>query len=363
MSVTPLPFITRNEPLAPHTTIGLGGAASLFAPCSTRDELVAALAFAEAAGMPAHILSGGSNTIFADEGFDGLVVHLLMRGRACEAGPDAVTIRAACGERWDDLVAYAVENDWEGIECLSGIPGSVGAAPVQNIGAYGQEVRESITSVTAIDRSSLIGVTFSAEECRFRYRQSRFNSEDAGRFVITEVEFRLRPHGAPRIQYAELRKVLEESEPGLALRPPLGVVRNAVIGLRRGKSMVEDPADENVRSVGSFFKNPVISTILAERMRKEHNLRGDGTLMPVYPAAGGAKLSAAWLIEQSGFEKGIRRGGVGISTRHSLALVNHGGTTRELLELAGEIQKAVMTRFGIHLEREPQVIPFHPAGA
>lgn len=362
MPVTPPSFLIPNEPLARHTTIGLGGAARLFAPCTTRDELVAALAYADAAGVPVHILSGGSNTIFADEGFDGLVVHLRMRGRASEAGPDAVIVRAACGEPWDDLVAYAVENEWGGIECLSGIPGTVGATPVQNVGAYGQEVRETISSVTALDRSSRVGVTFSADECGFAYRQSRFKDQDADRFVIIEVEFRLQPHGAPRIQYAELRKSLEESDPGAPDQRPLSLVRNTVLGLRRGKSMVYDPSDENFRSVGSFFMNPVISATRAEFLRNEYELRGEGTPMPVYPVVGGAKLSAAWLVEHSGFLKGTRRGGVGISTRHALALVNHGGTTRELLELADAIQHAVLTRFGVRLEREPQVIPFHPRG-
>lgn len=356
MPATPPPFIRRNEPLARHTTIGLGGAARLFAPCTTREELVAALAYADVAELPVHVLSGGSNTIFADEGFDGLVVHLLLRGRACVPGRESVIVRSACGEPWDDLVAYAVENDWGGIECLSGIPGSVGATPVQNVGAYGQEVRDTISSVTALDRSSLVGVTFSADECGFAYRQSRFKREDAGRFVITEVEFRLRLHAPAVVLYPELRRVLDDGGTGAR---SLKVVRDAVLALRRSKSMVVDSADENGRSVGSFFTNPVISATRAGQLRDEYASGGEGP-PPLYPVAEGVKLSAAWLVERSGFTRGTRRGGVGISTRHSLALVNHGGTTRELLAFADEIQKKVLEKFRITLDREPQVIPFHP---
>jgi UDP-N-acetylmuramate dehydrogenase len=339
--------------------MALGGAARLFAPCTTREELVAALAYADVAELPVHLLSGGSNTIFADEGFDGLVVHLLLRGRACVRGGESVIVRSACGERWDDLVAYAVENDWGGIECLSGIPGSVGATPVQNVGAYGQEVRDTISSVTALDRSSLVGVTFSADECGFAYRQSRFKREDAGRFVITEVEFRLRPHAPAVVLYPELRRVLDKGGAGAH---PLNVVRDAVLALRRSKSMVVDSADENVRSVGSFFMNPVIPAAQAGQLRDEYAAGGDAPPPPLYPVADGVKVSAAWLVEQSGFTRGTRRGGVGISTRHSLALVNHGGTTRELLAFADEIQKKVLEKFGIALDREPQVVPFHPGG-
>jgi UDP-N-acetylmuramate dehydrogenase len=359
MPASPPAFIRRNEPLARYTTIGLGGAARLFAPCTTREELVAALAYAEVAELPVHVLSGGSNTIFADEGFDGLVVHLLLRGLSSEQGPDDVTVRSACGERWDDLVAYAVQNDWGGIECLSGIPGSVGATPVQNVGAYGQEVRDTIASVTALDRSSLVGVTFSADECGFAYRQSRFKREDADRFVITEVEFRLRPHAPAVVLYPELQRVLEESR---TAEPSLPVVRDAVLALRRSKSMVIDSADENVRSVGSFFMNPVISPTRAGELRDECASRGDRPSPPLYPVPEGVKVSAAWLVERSGFTRGTRRGGVGISTRHSLALVNHGGTTRELLAFAAEIQESVLEKFGITLDREPKVVPFHPGG-
>jgi UDP-N-acetylmuramate dehydrogenase len=346
------PFVIQDEPLAPYTTIGLGGPARLFAPCTTRDELAEALAYADSSGIPVHLLSGGSNTIFADEGFDGLVIHLRIRGVDAEVGPDGAAVRAACGEPWDDIVAYAVSHDWQGIECLSGIPGSVGASPVQNVGAYGQEVAETISSVTALDRSSLVPVRFTGDECGFGYRKSRFKGEDAGRFVITEVEFRLQVHGVPRIRYGELRIALEARGPGEGARPSLRAVRNTVLALRRGKSMVHDPADENVRSVGSFFMNPVVSAETADR------LRGENGELPQFPGPDGVKLSAAWLIEHAGFPRGLRRGGAGISTRHTLALVNRGGTTKELLALAAEIQRGVFDRFGVRLEREPSVIPY-----
>ncbi len=353
----------RDVPLAPYTTIGLGGPARLFAECGTVQELGQALAYASRTGTPVQVLAGGSNVVFADEGFDGLVIHVALRGVRAGREGNAVVVTAAAGEPWDPLVARATESGWGGIECLSGIPGSVGATPVQNVGAYGQEVRDTITCVRALDRQTGAEVDFTPDECRFSYRQSRFKSADADRFIITEVRFRLRPEALADIRYAELKAVLQASADLAALRPgaeTLAAIRGAVIGLRRKKSMVFDPADENSRSVGSFFVNPVVPEAAFREI--DHRWQGAGgrTPVPRFPAPGGVKVPAGWLVEHAGFGKGFRKGGVGVSENHALALVNRGGTTKDLTGLASEIQQAVLTKFGVQLEREPVYVLFRP---
>jgi UDP-N-acetylmuramate dehydrogenase len=332
--------------------MGLGGPARWFARCTSVEELRASLVFAQQEGLPVQVLAGGSNIIFADEGFDGIVVNVALRGfRAEESAGDAV-LTVAAGEPWDGVVVRAVESGWGGIECLSGIPGSAGGTPVQNVGAYGQEVGETLTSLRALDRRTLAEREFPAGECGFGYRKSRFKGSDADRFIITEVRFRLTKNPQPEIRYAELARELDRrrGQAGPERLTP-GTVRAAVLALRREKSMVIDTADENSRSVGSFFTNPIVSKSFLEEKLK-------GLSIPTFPAPGGIKLSAAWLVEHSGFPRGFRRGGAGISEHHALAIVNRGGRTADVLALASEIEQEVERKFGIHLEREPVIVPY-----
>ena len=357
------PAFRYHEPIAPYTTIGLGGPARVFSPCGRVDDLRNALTHARGEGIPVQVLAGGSNILFADRGFDGMVVKVDITGLKSEERPDGVEVVAGAGETWDGVVAYAVSQGWGGIECLSGIPGSVGATPVQNVGAYGQEVSETIVSVSALERATLREITFTGKECLFGYRRSRFKAEDRDRFVITAVRFLLRPNAGVDARYPELRRTLAEGADIASLRPggeTLAAVRNAVLALRRAKSMVVDPSDGNSRSVGSFFTNPIVSSSEFHRILERWAGEGDRSVMPSCPASGGIKLSAAWLVEKSGFTKGLRRGGVGISQHHALALINVNGTTEEILALEREIRSAVAARFGVELEREPVVVP--PSG-
>jgi UDP-N-acetylmuramate dehydrogenase len=349
-------LIREHVPLAPLTTIGLGGSARFFAACHSLDEIRAALSWAVGRGLPVHLLGGGSNTVFADEGYPGLVLHLATRGTTFAEDGNAVRVTAAAGEAWDDLVATCVARGLGGVECLSGIPGQVGATPIQNVGAYGQEVGEAVTEVRALDRRTLESVSFPRDRCGFGYRQSRFRGPDAGRYVIVEVAFSLRPEARPMIRYPELQRRLETlngTAPPESGTPALTAVRQAVLGLRRGKSMVLDPADPDSRSAGSFFVNPVLTETELAALRTRLD---DPAALPGYAVDGGTKVPAAWLIEQAGFPRGLRRNGAGISSSHALALVNHGGTTRELLALADEIQAGVERRFGVRLAREPVIV-------
>ncbi|MER3522534.1 MAG: UDP-N-acetylenolpyruvoylglucosamine reductase [Ignavibacteria bacterium] len=348
----------EDVPLAPYTTIGLGGRAKYFVECRSVDEVCATIRVAAEQGSPLHVLGGGSNTIFRDEGFDGVVLKTAMKGLHVQRDGREVTVSIAAGEEWDAFVRFCVSNGLAGVECLSGIPGLVGAAPMQNIGAYGQEVAETIVDVIALDRKKLEEMRFSNEECRFDYRRSRFNMEDANAFVITEVTFRLRPDGEAAVRYPELQRYLQAHAGIASLKPgseQLSAVREAVLALRRKKSMVIDPADPHSRSVGSFFKNPLLSHSDLEALRARCRSLGIAS-PPTFPSEEHIKVPAAWLLEQAGFVKGYRKGGVGVSAHHALALVNYGGNTRELLVLAQEIQSTVFEKFGIHLEREPVIV-------
>jgi UDP-N-acetylmuramate dehydrogenase len=250
-----------------------------------------------------------------------------------------------------------VAKGLQGLECLSGIPGCAGATPIQNVGAYGQEVADTIVTVQALDRRTLEPVEFDAAECRFGYRTSRFKATaDRDRYIITRVAYRLRTAGAPALRYPELRRAVEASPDFASLTPTaaLQAVRTTVLALRRGKSMVIDPADPESRSVGSFFMNPVLDDLAMQRVRGRWAASGGAGEVPFFPAGDGrAKVPAAWLVEQAGFPRGTERAGVGVSRNHALALVNRGGTTHALLALAAEITEAVEARFGIALEREP----------
>lgn len=349
----------ENFPLANLTTFKLGGNARYFTECRNTDGMLDAIRFAESKNIRYHILGGGSNTIFSDDGFDGLVLKIASRGIQFVREPDGVMIVAAAGEQWDDVVKFCIRSGLGGVECLSGIPGLVGATPIQNVGAYGQEVAETILEVKAIDLLTLRTVRFRNSECRFGYRRSRFNQEDTGKFIITEVAFKLNTVVQPEIRYPELRSFIAssiETEKLASGTEKLEAVRNAVLALRRKKSMVIDESDPNSQSAGSFFKNPVLTKDKFDHLLDLCRKNGIEDSPPTFPSGEGVKVPAAWLLEKAGFQKGFRKGGVGVSANHTLALVNYGGTTKELLLLAEEIQSAIVQKFGILLEREPVLV-------
>ena len=331
--------VLENVPLAPRTTLELGGPARWLVEARDDETIVEALLFARERELEVRVLGGGSNLVVADEGFDGLVLEVATEGVTIEGG----RVAAKAGEGWDPLVARCTSLGLAGVECLAGIPGRVGATPIQNVGAYGQEVSQTIALVRALDRDSLEVVEIEPAACGFAYRDSAFK-RDPGRLVVLEVVFELTAGGAPALRYGELSRALEGETPTLER------VRETVVALRRRKSMVIDPSDENRRSAGSFFTNPIVDADVAERIAQESPVE-----VPRWPVEGGrVKLAAGWLIERAGMAKGTRRGAVGISSAHALALVHHGGgTTAELLALADEVREAVERRFGVRLEREP----------
>ncbi len=350
------------ERLADHTTLRLGGPARTWVRATTEQELIDAVTAADSTGEPVLVLGGGSNLVVADAGFEGTVVEVATSGVSADNDTDdpscgGTTVTVAAGEDWDDLVATAVDRGWVGVEALSGIPGSVGATPIQNVGAYGQEVSQTVASVRVWDRR-LRGVrTFAVADCGFGYRTSRFKADrfDAcgGRHLVLSVTFQFRQGpaggaalGAP-VAYAELARTLGVDAGG---RAPLAEVREAVLGLRRGKGMVLDPADHDTWSAGSFFTNPFLDADAVP----------DGA--PAFPQADGSvKTSAAWLIERAGFGKGygLDRGAgqVALSTKHTLALTNRGaGTTADLLALAREVRDGVRASYGVTLVNEPVLV-------
>lgn len=352
------PSVTIRElvPLSENTTIGLGGPARFFIDCPSVECVRSALSFARENGKRWMILGDGSNIIFPDGGYDGLVIRMDIQGMRRDDQDASAILSVAAGESWDGFVKSCVDQGLGGIECLSGIPGRVGATPIQNVGAYGQEVAESIISVQALDSSRLEVIECSTRECGFGYRSSRFKGPDAGRYVITEVRFKLRKDTAPRIEYPELSEYLMRLGGPSSERPDLQAVRSAVLALRKKKSMIIDPMDPNSRSAGSFFINPVLSAELYRDLQDRWKAAGQSARIMHYPVSGGMKIPAAWLVEHAGFPRGYQREGAGISANHALALVNRGGTTRQLLDLAAAIQDAVLEKFGIHLEREPIVV-------
>jgi len=350
--------LREHVPLAPYTTLRLGGPARYFAECGSDDEVRAALAFGADRDLPVYILGGGSNVVFQDAGFPGLVVRITIGDLDYREGPTP-EVTAGAGVDWDTLVAGTVERGWTGLECLSGIPGTVGGTPIQNVGAYGQEVAETLVSVTCLDRTTLERKTFTATDCAFGYRDSRFKRGDRGRYVILDVTFRLARDRHPRIRYAELKNVARvKALEALSAAEAVRLVRETVLALRRGKSMVLDPNDPNTRSVGSFFTNPVLPAAAFQQLEARwRTTQGEqASPIPTFPADGGVKVPAAWLVERAGFSKGFRRGGAGISSRHALALVNYGGTATELLALAEEVREGVRQCFDVRLEFEPEVV-------
>jgi UDP-N-acetylmuramate dehydrogenase len=345
-------LMEENKPLAPFTTFGIGGPARWFVEAASEDEIVEATAWARQRGLPLFVLGGGSNLLVADAGFDGLVLRVGLRGVAVEAGGTGQRIyRAAAGEDWDAFVERTVGDDCAGLECLAGIPGTAGGTPVQNVGAYGQEVASAIERVRAFDLERREFAEFSAEECGFSYRRSRFNSTDRRRYIVTRVDYRLTVCGAPTLRYADLLRYFEQTgcEPGLA------EVAALVRRVRESKGMLLVEGDADCRSAGSFFKNPVVSEEQVARITA-----ASGTEPPRFPAGPGqVKVPAAWLIEQAGFSRGYALGRAGVSSRHTLALVNRGGASaEEILALAEQITAAVEARFGIRLEMEPVMVGF-----
>jgi UDP-N-acetylmuramate dehydrogenase len=341
--------VRDDVPLAPLTTLELGGRARHLALAPDAAAVIEALRWARARGLPVLVLGGGSNLVVADAGFAGLVIRLTSRGCSFVPVGDEVRVTAEAGEPWDALVAETVARNLAGLECLSGIPGLTGATPIQNVGAYGQEVAETIRAVRVLERGSDAVLDLPPDACAFSYRDSLFRREP-DRYVVLSVTFGLRPGGAPSLRYRELADALA----GRA-SPTLAEVRDAVIALRRRKSMVIDAADPNRRSVGSFFTNPIVTPEVVARVGVR---AGAGEAVPQWPAAAGlVKLSAGWLIERAGIVRGLRRGSVGVSTNHALALVHYGGgSTADLVALAREVRDAVRDRFGITLLPEPVLV-------
>jgi UDP-N-acetylmuramate dehydrogenase len=348
--------VTGTVLLRDHTTLRLGGPATEFVEATDEATLVAAVAEADEAGVPVLLVSGGSNLVVADEGFPGRVVLIATAGVVSDVeDPDSPTcggalVRVAAGESWDALVARAVDSGWSGLEALSGIPGSVGATPVQNVGAYGSEVAQTIASVRTWDRVERRQRTFAAAECGFSYRHSRFKAEP-DRYLVLEVTFQLplATLSAP-VGYAELAGRLGVE---VGARAPLADVRRAVLELRRGKGMVLDAADHDTWSAGSFFTNPLLSAAQATALPAD---------APRWPQPDGrVKSSAAWLIEHAGFAKGhapsSTAGRVSLSTKHTLALTNRGtATTADLLTLAREVRDGVEETYGVRLVNEPVLV-------
>lgn len=348
--------IRNNVPLAPYTTLGVGGAAQLFAAPATEEQVFTVLKEADSLGCPVFVLGGGSNLLVSDDGFPGLVIKLELKGirRADEAGQ----ISAAAGESWDDVVDQSVEGDLAGLECLSGIPGTVGGAPIQNIGAYGVEACETIRRIRVLDRQSGSIAELAPSDCAFAYRTSVFNTTRRDRYIVLRVDFGLRPGGKPHLAYGDLARHF-----GSRVDPTIATVREAVLGIRRSKGMVVCDDDPDSKSAGSFFKNPVLTSeavaLIEERVRNGGERNAAERIPRFSMPDGKEKVPAAWLIERAGFGKGFRMGRAGISAKHSLAIVNCGGATaQEIVDLMRRIQDQVRTAFAVDLQPEPVFVGF-----
>jgi UDP-N-acetylmuramate dehydrogenase len=339
--------LQENVSLAPLTTLNIGGPARYFVRAENEGTVVEALRFAEGQTLPVFILGGGSNLLVSDDGFDGLVLQIALRGTEREETEGSILVTAAAGEDWDKFVAWCVADDLAGVECLSGIPGFLGGTPVQNVGAYGQEVAETIVSVRCYDTKARQFVALTNAECGFTYRTSIFNTTERGRHIVLSVTYALERGGAPKVVYKDL------IEHFAARQPSLAEVRDAVLNIRRGKSMVIDARDPNSKSAGSFFKNPVVT------WDKYHQIKAGFERVPHFEFGDEVKIPAAWLIENAGFDKGFAHGNAGISTNHTLALINRGDATAiEMIELKDLVQTAVKEKFGIELLPEPVFVGF-----
>ena len=354
--------IQENVPLAPLTTLQVGGSARCFAELRREDDVRGAVQVGKARDLALFVLGGGSNLVVADSGWPGVVLRIAIGSITSPTTPDspgnAVLFSVGAGVNWDDFVAQAVVQNCAGVECLSGIPGSVGGTPVQNVGAYGQEVADTIESGRALDLKEDRIVVLPKPACGFRYRTSIFNTTERGRYIILRVNFRLKRGGAPSLKYADLQKHFAERLAEKKTPPSLAEVREAVREIRRSKGMLIVPGDDDCRSAGSFFKNPVLSEAqfkdLAERAESK------GLEIPSYPALDAQrKVSAAWLVEHSGFAKGHAVGPAGISHKHALALINRGeAKASDIFGLKDEIQRGVQKAWGILLEPEPVFVGF-----
>ena len=347
--------VREHVPLSELTTLRVGGPARRLVTAATVEEVIEVVAGADAAGEPLLIIAGGSNLLIGDRGFDGTVLQVGLEGIAIGETGDGFRAVAGAGEPWDGVVARCVAEGLAGLECLSGIPGSTGATPIQNVGAYGQDVSETVVSVSAYDRRSQTVVQLEPGQCGFGYRTSAFKGSD--RYVVLRVSFALERSPLARgIRYAELARALGV-EPGG--RPSLGATREAVLELRRGKGMVIDPDDPDSVSAGSFFLNPILSREAFSSLERLAVQRlGEGTRVPVWPDADGSvKTSAAWLIERAGFHRGYGNGRAGISSKHTLAIVNRGGASSgELVAVAREMRDGVQAAFGVQLHPEPTLV-------
>lgn len=343
-------LLRENERLAPFTTFGIGGPARWFAEAETEDDIEEIAFWAQQHELELFVLGAGSNLLVSDAGYKSIAVHMGIMGIEW----DGDLFQCGAGEDWDAFVSMALKERFAGIECLAGIPGTVGGTPVQNVGAYGQEVASVIDRVRAFDLKQSKYVELSNAECAFSYRRSRFNGVNRGRFVVTRVDYRLKRDGTPQINYADLKKHFANRNGS----PSLCDVASAVREIRKSKGTLIVDGDPDCRSAGSFFKNPEVSKETASRVSE----LAASAVAPLrtYPAAGGkVKIPAAWLIEQAGFKKGYTLGAAGLSTKHTLALINRGGATAEdILTLATRISHGVKERFGIELEMEPVMLGF-----
>lgn len=338
--------------LAPYTTFGIGGPARWFAEARTEEDVAEAAAFARKHDLPVFALGGGSNVLASDEGYPGLVLRIVLNGIDEEPQGFRRVFRVAAGVDWDTLVTHTVNEHCAGIECMAGIPGTTGGTPVQNVGAYGQEVSQTIARVRGFDLETGGFVEWTGEDCSFGYRSSRFNLRDRGRYIITRVDFSLLPGGPPTLDYPDLKRYFEEK----GVSPSLKDVSKAVKTIRKTKGMVLSPQDPDSRSAGSFFKNPIVPVSVYEQIAAGFA----PAPVPRFPAPSGGqgepqvKIPAAWLLEKAGFHRGYVRGEAGISSRHTLALINRGeARASDILALRDEIRAGVERQFGVRLEPEP----------
>ena len=351
-------LLQENVSLAPLTTFHLGGPARFFVEAKSPGEVQEAVAFAQSKHLALFVLGGGSNLVVADSGWPGVVLKVAIPGIERRPGNDEakgrVLFDAGAGEFWDRFVSHAVMAHCAGVECLSGIPGSVGGTPVQNVGAYGQDVSQTIESVEVLDLKDGQVRELRGEACGFTYRSSIFNTSERGRFIILRVTYALTPGGEAYLGYADLKRHFE----GRETRPNLAETREAVRHIRARKGMLIVPGDPDCQSAGSFFKNPVLSERQHEDLQKRAAAKA--LTLPSYPALEKSKkVSAAWLVEKSGFARGYSLGHVGISSKHALAIVNRGGATAaEVLALKDQIQQRVEEIWGVRLEPEPVMVGF-----
>jgi UDP-N-acetylmuramate dehydrogenase len=347
-------LIQENVPLAPLTTLKVGGPARYFVQAHTIAEVSEAVSLARSRNLALFVLGGGSNLVVSDAGWSGLVLKIAIPGIEGRSQGDKSLFEVGAGEEWDHFVAHAVSRNCAGIECLSGIPGSVGGTPVQNVGAYGQEVAETIESVLALDLKDGQVHELCNEACGFQYRTSIFNTSERGRYIILRVTYMLTPDGNPAILYSDLKNHFA----GWSTKPSLDDTRQAVRQIRASKAMLITPGDEDCRSAGSFFKNPVLSD--EQFTELSNRAEAKGLQIPSYPALQAQrKISAAWLVEQAGFSKGYGNGRVGISFKHALAIVNRGdATAAEVVALEEQIRQRVEDIWGLRLEPEPVFVGF-----